>query len=83
MKKVMAVALVLMIFAFGIVAIHAQQTDVKDHGMMMRSDCPMMSTAGGAKCATGNDGKCPMDAGKCPMPSHHGSRTSSVQDHGH
>ena len=75
MRKVMAIAVVLMIFAFGAAAvIHAQQTDMKDHGMMMmNSDCPMMAKAEGAKCAMGNDGKCPMAADKCPMPSHHGS----------
>jgi len=33
MKKGMAIATVLMIFAFGAVAVHAQQTDTKDHGM--------------------------------------------------
>ncbi len=79
MKKVLAIAVVLMIFAFGVVAIHAQQTDMKDHGMMS-SDCPMMAKAEGAKCAIGNDVKCPMAAGKCPMPSHHGSETPTVPD---
>ncbi|MGA2225672.1 MAG: hypothetical protein ABSH41_14650 [Syntrophobacteraceae bacterium] len=73
MKKVMTIAVVLMIFAFGAVAIHAQQTDMKDHGMMMSAGCPMMTKAEGAKCAMGNDGKCPMAADKCQMPSHHGS----------
>ena len=72
MKKVMAIGVVLMIFAFGAVAIHAQQTDMKDHGMMMSAGCPMMA-AEGAKCTMGNYGKCPMAAGKCQMPSHHGS----------
>jgi hypothetical protein len=74
MKKVMAVALVLMIFAFGVVAVHAQQTDTKDHGMMMSSNCPMTATAEGAKC-----GMC--TACKCPMDAHHGSETSSAPEY--
>jgi hypothetical protein len=84
MKKFMTIAVVLMmVFAFGIVGIHAQQTDTKNHGtMMMGTDCQMMAKAENVKCAMGNDGKCPMAADKCPMASHHGSETSTAPDHG-
>lgn len=82
MKKVMAIAVVLMVFTFGVAALHAQQTEMQDHGkMMMGADCPMMAKADSTKCAMGNDGKCPMAADKCPMPSHHGSQTSAVPEH--
>ncbi|MFZ0929062.1 MAG: hypothetical protein WAN11_10705 [Syntrophobacteraceae bacterium] len=89
MKKWMAIAVVLMVFAFGVVVIHAQQTDMKDHGMMMMSsDCPMMNKAEGAKCAMCNSGKCTMAAGKCTMAagkctmhSHQGSETATVPEY--
>jgi len=81
MKKVVAIAAVLMVFALGVAAIHAQQTDTKDHGMMPGTGCLMMAKAEGAKCALGSDGKCPMAAGKCPMPSHHSPVTSTTPGH--
>ncbi|MCE5335596.1 MAG: hypothetical protein LLG06_13510 [Desulfobacteraceae bacterium] len=85
MRKFMAIAVVLtMAFTFGMVIAHAQQADTNKDGAMkmMSRDCPMMTGADGAKCAMGEDGKCPMAADKCPMPSHHGSKTSSAPDHG-
>lgn len=77
MKKFMAIAVVLMmVFTFGIATIHAQWTDTNNHDtMMMGNDCPMMAKADSIKCTTGNDGK-------CPMPSHHDSKTFTAHDHG-
>jgi hypothetical protein len=84
MKKFMATAVVLMmVFTFGIAGIHAQQTDTKSHGtMMMGTDCPMMAKGEGMKCKMGDNGKCPMAADKCPMASHHESKTVTAPDHG-
>ena len=80
----MAIAVVLMmVFTFGIATINAQRTDTNNHGtMMMGNDCPMMAKADGIKCTMGSDGKCPMAADKCPMPSHHDSKTFTAPDHG-
>lgn len=84
MRKLITIAVVLMmVFAFGIASIHAQQADTKNHGtMMMGTDCPMMAKADVAKCTTDADGKCPMAADKCPMSSHHASKTWTAPDHG-
>jgi hypothetical protein len=84
LKKIVAIAVVLMMaFTFGVTSIHAGQTDTKNHGTMMTgTDCPMMAKAEGMKCTMGDDGKCPMAADKCPMASHHESKTVAAPDHG-
>ncbi len=84
MKKIMATLVVLMmVFTFGIAAIHAQQADTHNHGkMMMAKDCPMMAGAGNMNCTMAGDNKCPMSADKCPMASHHESKTWTAPDHG-
>jgi len=84
MQKFMALAVVvMMVFAFGIAGVSAQQADTKSQGTMMCcKGCPMMAKADDAKCAMGEDGKCPMAADKCPMPSHHGLKKDPVPDHG-
>ncbi len=83
MKKFMTVAVVLMmVFAFGIAGVNAQQADTKDHGnMTMSGNCPMMAKTDGMKCAMGKDGKCPMESEKCQNGSHHGSQAQK-HDHG-
>jgi len=58
MKKVIAIVAVLMIFAFGVAAIHAQQTDTKDHGMMTGAGCPVMAknlSPAGLACGGGSE----------------------------
>lgn len=83
MKKIIvSVAVVMMVFTFGVVGIHAQQTGSQDHGSMMTTTgCPMMARADGTRCAMGTDGRCPMAADKCPVSSHHGTRQPRI-DHG-
>ena len=90
MKKFMAVAvLIMMVFAFGIANTRAQQNDANTHhsmmqgadsGMMHGADCPMMAKAEGSKCPMMNSDKCPMAADKCPMQSHHGSKTPAAPE---
>jgi hypothetical protein len=90
MKKFMAVAvIIMMVFAFGIISSHAQQADTTTHHSMMKgadcpmmhgTDCPMMAKAEGTKCPMMSGDKCPMSADKCPMQSHHDSKTSTAPE---
>ncbi len=87
MRKLAAIAIVLMIFTFSVAGLQAQQTDTKTqtHGpmMMMGSvDCPMAANTQEMRCAMSKNGKCPMVADKCPMPSHHLSRATAPEKAG-
>ncbi len=87
MKKYMAVAVIMMVFAFGIISTHAQQNDSSTHHSMMKgadcpmhgTDCPMMAKAE-TKCPMMNGDKCPMAADKCPMQSHHDTKTPTTPE---
>jgi hypothetical protein len=50
--------------------------------MMMGNGCPMMAKADSMKCSMETDSRCPMAADKCPVTSHHESKTWTAPDHG-